>query len=111
MKIPKDLLITLEIARETKIGSKISELNLLSPKHCLLSSYILLEKNNPNSKWTPYLDILPKSYDNFPIFFNDEELSFLNGSPFLLVISNKKRDILADYNKIITVLFNDLVYS
>lgn len=111
MKIPKDLLITLEIAKGTNIGNKISQLNLLSPKHCLLTSYILIEKRNPNSKWTPYLDILPKSYDNFPIFFNEEELSFLKGSPFLLVISNKKRDILADYNKIISVYLIDLVYS
>jgi histone-lysine N-methyltransferase SETD3 len=77
MKIPNSLLITLELARENYIGSKVSQLNLLSPKHCLLTSYILQEKIKSESKWKPYLDILPRSYDNFPIFYTEEELYLL----------------------------------
>jgi histone-lysine N-methyltransferase SETD3 len=57
------------------------ELN--SPKHCLLTTYILQEKYNKNSKWKYYLDILPQDYTNFPIFYTDGELKYLEGSPFL----------------------------
>ena len=79
------MLITLEKAKETDIGKKMLPIyfDLHSPKHCLLSSFILLELHSSQSKWKPYLDILPKSYENFPIFFNDEEKSYFKGSPFL----------------------------
>jgi len=84
------MLITLEKAKETDLGKKILSIyfDLHSPKHCLLSSFILLELNNPNSKWKHYLDILPKNFDNFPIFFSDEEKSYFKGSPFLSKISS-----------------------
>ena len=31
----------------------------------------------------PFMDVLPKSFDNWPIFFPDKELLDLEGSPFL----------------------------
>ena len=33
-----------------------------------------------------YLDMLPKYFKNYPIFFNEEELSYLKGSPILEAI-------------------------
>lgn len=79
------MLITLEMAKESPFGMRIvnANLNLNSPKHCMLTTYILQERINPNSKWLNYIDILPKSYENFPIFFTDEEKKYLQGSPFL----------------------------
>jgi histone-lysine N-methyltransferase SETD3 len=85
-------LITLELAKTTNASKKIIEykLDLLSPKHSFLSTYLLREKRNPNSFWKPYLDILPQEYDSFPIFFPEEDLNWLRGSPFLsyLIIFN-----------------------
>jgi len=106
------MLITLEKAKETELGKKILSIyfDLHSPKHCLLSSFILLELNNPQSKWKYYLDILPKSYENFPIFFNDEEKSWFIGSPFLKQINEKISDIEEDYNLIKYVLSNIILY-
>lgn len=69
--MPLSHLITLEMAKETEVGKKITnhKLDLLSPKHSYLSTFLLREKKNPNSFWRPYLDILPSDYNSFPIFF------------------------------------------
>lgn len=73
------------MAKATPIGSKMekAKLNLLSPKHSFLSSFVLQERKKPDTKWHPYFDILPKSCSNFPIFFTADEKKFLEGSPFL----------------------------
>ena len=49
------------MSKETTISKKIisSKVDLLSPKHTYLSTFLLLEKRNPESYWKPYLDILP----------------------------------------------------
>ena len=101
LTIPQECLISLELVLSTEYGKKIGEfmhIELSSPKHCLLSSYLLFEKNNP--KWKYYFDILPKNFSNFPIFYTDNELKYLKGSPFLNQIIEKKMDIQKDYLKL-----------
>ena len=101
MARPRQCLITLEVAFSTNYGKKISEFmyrELNSPKHCLLSSFILFEENNPIYKY--YFDLLPNDYSNFPIFYSKKELEYLKGSPFLNLIINKKIDMKMDYNKL-----------
>ena len=101
MTIPKDCLISLETAFETSYGKKIGEFmynELNSPKHCLLTSFLLYEEKNPKYKY--YFDLLPKDYSNFPIFYTNKELDYLKGSPFLDQILEKKEDMKADYNKL-----------
>jgi serine/threonine protein kinase len=58
------------------------ELN--SPKHCLLTSFLLYEEKNPKYKY--YFDLLPHDFSNFPIFYTSKELEYLKGSPFLYQI-------------------------
>jgi len=101
--IPKTHIITLEMAKATPIGQKMvaANLNLLSPKHSFLSSFILQEKAKEESWWKPYLDILPESYSNFPIFYTDEDKEWLTGSPFLDQVNEKIQDIEEDYNAIV----------
>jgi histone-lysine N-methyltransferase SETD3 len=72
------------------------ELN--SPKHCLLSAFLL--ENLKNEKWKFYFDLLPKDFSNFPIFYTEKELEYLKGSPFLNQIYEKKVDMKSDYEKI-----------
>ena len=101
MTIPKDCLISLETAFETSYGKKIREFmynELNSPKHCLLTSFLLYEEKNPKYKY--YFDLLPKDYSNFPIFYTNKELDYLKGSPFLSQILEKKEDMKSDYNKL-----------
>jgi histone-lysine N-methyltransferase SETD3 len=101
MTIPRDCLISLENALDTTYGKKIGEFmynELNSPKHCLLSSFLLYEEKNPKYKY--YFDLLPKDYSNFPIFYTNKELEYLKGSPFLSQILEKKEDMKNDYNKL-----------
>jgi histone-lysine N-methyltransferase SETD3 len=101
MTIPKECLISLEDALATSYGKKIGEFmynELNSPKHCLLSSFLLYEEKNPKYKY--YFDLMPKDYSNFPIFYKNKELEYLKGSPFLSQILEKKEDMKNDYNKL-----------
>lgn len=99
---PKSQIITLEMAKATPIGKKMEEakIKLLSPKHSFLSSYVLQEKRKPDSFWKPYLDILPNTCNNFPIFFTAEEKEWLKGSPFLDQVEEKISDMDQDYTSI-----------
>ncbi|KAL4487539.1 hypothetical protein ABPG72_007059 [Tetrahymena utriculariae] len=103
--IPKSHLITLEMAKETPVAKKIiaAKLNLLSPKHSFLSTFLLQERKNNESKWKPYLDILPSDYNQFPIFFSEDDLSWLKGSPFQNQVREKKADVKRDYDDICSV--------
>ena len=101
MTIPKCCLITLENALRTEYGKKIGKFmysDLNSPKHCLLSSFLLYEAQNQKYKY--YFDLLPKFFNNFPVFYTKEELGYLKGSPFLEQILEKKKEMKNDYYKI-----------
>ena len=75
--IPKEQIISLEMAFASPVGKKMFEKGLrqrlISPKHSFLCTYIMQERRKPDSEWNIYIDILPKCYSNFPIFFTDEE--------------------------------------
>ena len=112
MSIPKECLITLELVMSKPYGKQISELmhhELNSPKHCLLSCFLLFEENNPSYKY--YFDLLPKDYSNFPIFYMQNEIEYLAGSPFMNVIINKKIDMQMDYNKLCDKIENFSQFS
>lgn len=93
------------MAEESPIGAKMMYHNLkarlLSPKHGFLTTYILQERlKGEESYYFPFIDILPKSFENFPIFFTDEEKEYLKGSPFLAQVEEKIEDIKTDYDLI-----------
>lgn len=83
------------MAYQTPIGKLMYEKGLrqrlISPKHSFLSSYLLQEKRKPISeqRFKEYLDILPKSLNDFPIFFTEEERVWLKGSYLLHQIHEK----------------------
>ena len=114
MTIPKECLISLETALETNIGKEIGKFmysELTSPKHCLLTSFLLTEEKNP--KWKFYFDLLPTDYSNFPIFYTQKELDYLKGSSFLNQIYDKKIDMKLDYEKLCKFIpsFNQFSYK
>ena len=114
MTIPKECLISLETALSTSIGKEIGKFmysELTSPKHCLLTSFLLTEEKNP--KWKFYFDLLPTDYSNFPIFYTQKELDYLKGSSFLNQIYDKKIDMKLDYEKLCKFIpsFNQFSYK
>lgn len=93
------------MAEQSPIGAKMMYFNLksrlLSPKHGFLTTYILQERlKGEDSPYFPFIDILPKSFENFPIFFTPEEKEWLKGSPFLDQVEEKIEDIKSDYDLI-----------
>ena len=102
--VPLPLIITLEMAFKSPIGRLMYEKGLrqrlISPKHSFLGTYLMQERRKENTDFAQYLDILPKSLRDFPIFFTEEEKEFLKGSPFLNQINVKLEDIKIDYDLI-----------
>lgn len=84
--VPKHEIITLEMAFASPIGSLMfargHRNRLLSPKHSFLATYIMQERRKEVTIFDKYIDILPKAFDNFPIFYTQEERTWLEGSPF-----------------------------
>jgi histone-lysine N-methyltransferase SETD3 len=107
------MLLTLDMAKETNIANAIlnTNIDLLSPKHCFLSIYLLQEKYNEYTNWKNYLNVLPKNYSNFPIFYTDNEKKLLQGSPFLQQVFDKLRDIEADYKSICKISMDFAKFS
>lgn len=60
------------------------------------------ERRKPESYFKEFIDILPKNFTNFPIFYTAEERKALEGSAMQNVITDKIRDIQTDYNMITT---------
>jgi hypothetical protein len=51
-----------------------------------------------DSKYKDFLNLMPKSLDNFPVMFSEKEMEKLTGSPFKYRVLKKKRDIQDDYD-------------
>jgi histone-lysine N-methyltransferase SETD3 len=102
--VPKHQIITLELAFASPVGKRMYEKGLrqrlISPKHSFLSTFIMQERRKPDTIWFSYLDILPKNFSNFPVFFEDDDKKWLEGSPFLEQIAEKIDDIKKDYELI-----------
>jgi histone-lysine N-methyltransferase SETD3 len=95
------------MAKAAPIGKKMLDagLDLLSPKHSFLSTFLLQEKKKADSFWRPYIDLLPSDYNSFPVFFDDADLKMLEGSPFLEQVKEKKSDLKKDYDAILNVKY------
>ena len=110
LSIPYEALITLELAQESEIGKNITSTvkkQLKSPNHCVFTTYLLSEmEKGESSKWKFYLDMLPESYDNFPVFYKEKEEQLLKGTSFLQIVNSKKKEIYQDYVTLCGVINN-----
>lgn len=110
LRIPYDALITLETAQESEIGKNITssvKKQLKSPNHCVFTTYLLSElEKGEKSKWKFYFDMLPESYDNFPVFYKEKEEQLLKGTTFLQIVNSKKKEIYQDYVTLCGVIDN-----
>lgn len=58
-------------------------------------------QKHPNSRYQPYIDLLPEDHSCFPINYTKEELELLDGSPFLNMIYEKVIGLKKDYETVI----------
>eukprot|EP01035_Chromulina_nebulosa_P020227 gene20227-26257_t len=108
INIPLKCLITVEMGKETDIGRSIllSNIELDAPKHIFLMIFMLIDSKNPNSFFKPYYNILPKTLNNMPIFWSNDELDYLQGSYLLNQIDERITAIEADYSAICSIAPN-----
>jgi hypothetical protein len=62
--IPEGLIMSIDAAKSSPIGKHLDDL----PAWICLALFLLHEKANPESRWRPYLDILPEELDT-PFFW------------------------------------------
>lgn len=100
--VPKKLIVTLEMAVKSPIGIKMVDLELQDklkePTHCFIAFYVLNERKI-NKDWNvnPYLAVWPDKFNNFPVMFTEEELTWLEGCSLLTTIRDKKETAKSDY--------------
>ena len=71
---------------------------MANPKHTIMACLLMQEQaKEGDSAFQPFLDILPKDIDDFPIFFSDEEKEWLDGSTIQLKIQGQQRAFENDY--------------
>lgn len=100
LEVPLKMIMTSDLAKEAYFGKRIVESGYdpLST-HTFLATYLLQEKlKGQESFWFPFIDILPSSYRNMPIFFDEEELSYLKGSFSLKKIDERIESLTKEYN-------------
>jgi protein-histidine N-methyltransferase len=104
--IPRKLLITHQMGRETKMGKRLVNKNVTfnSPKHAYIIVFMVEEMRKGNSFFQPYFDILPDDLSNFPIFWNKKELDMLKGSAILTQIKDRKNYLKDDYKRLIKAI-------
>jgi hypothetical protein len=105
LQIPKECIITTLDAQNSHIGQKVSN-SEFEPRstHTWLALYILQEKFSNVSFFKPYLDILPRHYNNFPSFYKPAEITKLKGSFALDMLKGRKIQLELEYNNFIHCL-------
>lgn len=106
MAIPEPLLITDAMARQTPEGQRLKEYEpqLSVPNHCQVIVYMMNGIAAGNTFFQPYYDVLPKNFNNFPIFWDSKMLGWLRGSSLVEEIEERKLNMRNDYNIICKAL-------
>ena len=108
--VPLKLLIHEGHGQQTDVGSKVwnsPNNNIIVPAHTQVIIYMLVSGARDAARGqgctsfhAPYYRILPETFDCFPIFWNEEEMSWLKGSDLVRQIHDRKRNILADHYEV-----------
>jgi len=105
LEISLKCMMTTELGKETEIGKEVIDKKLsLYSKHNWISFILLENLCKSDSIWRTYIDILPKNFDNVPIFFKKDYLNMLKGCTCLSKILSKIASLQTEYK----FLFNNL---
>ncbi|KAJ0176061.1 hypothetical protein K1T71_008235 [Dendrolimus kikuchii] len=104
LTVPAKVMMTEKDAQDSDLADFIAVDPLLqNMPNITLALFLLLEKNNSDSFWKPYIDTLPEKYSTI-LYFTSEELAELRPSPVfessLKLYRNIARQYAYFYNKI-----------
>jgi protein-histidine N-methyltransferase len=100
LQVPRTHMLTLELARESEIGRAIAEGLNPDNEDLYLASFILQEKHREGSFWKPYIDSLPESYPQMPLFYGSEEHALLKGCFALTLLTHQAQSLQDDYRRL-----------
>ena len=110
ISIPKHLLITEEMGRNTYLARKLRDAGVKLENPALHHIVLFLVHQNRHNDTTnginfePYMNILPESYDNFPVFWDVEQLAILESSNFLMDVKASQKKLEAIYDQIYSAI-------
>jgi protein-histidine N-methyltransferase len=97
--IPRKLMITPAIARESAIGKLIAAHCQNAADHDYLAAF-LLEIKHEGGFWKPYVDVLPTNYSHIPLNYSENELDALKGTYIFPVIRRRREKHKKLYEKL-----------
>ena len=103
--IPHDYIMTSDVAKASEIGRAIIDSPVeLRSKHSYLASYLLQEREKgEESRWFPYIAVLPARFETIPLFFDDDMRSLLTGSIALRKIDDRLESLRLEYDALCEV--------
>eukprot|EP00794_Sanderia_malayensis_P012142 gene12142-13395_t len=106
IKVPKSAMMTAETVSNSPIGRIVSEDPMLSKMPNVALAFLLVyELFNENSKWQPYLNVLPRTYSNI-LYFDIADVEMLKGTSIYLDVLNVLKSIARQYAYIMNLLLN-----
>lgn len=105
VSIPRDLMLTQydtiqhPVLKDALGNGNIKEL-LRKYSSATLAIRLLYEKSLPDSKWKPYLDVLPTTYDS-TIYWSDSEMAGLAEGNLYYITKQYKNQIAEEYNTLV----------
>ena len=64
-----------------------------------LQAVFLMElRRNLSYPWKEYIDLLPKDYSSYPIYFTETEFKWLEGSDIIKTIERNIANLISNYN-------------
>lgn len=104
INVPLEAMMTEDTARKSYLGPLIERDPILQHMgNVSLALHVLGEYVNPQSPWQPYLRILPASYST-TLYFSQEEVLGLKGSPALEEAVRQFRNIARQYSYFYRIL-------
>lgn len=114
LRIPAPLLITLETARASNIGRAIADRGVaLGSPFSEIAAFLIQELDNPGSVWKPFLETLPASFANVPVYFTPDEMDLLQGSFVRRTVQQRRAALRAEHERLRTnvAAFADVGYD
>jgi histone-lysine N-methyltransferase SETD3 len=99
LSIPRACIMTTSDAKNSAMGKELVAAKCqLGHVHSWLAVYLLQERRNSGSFYAPYINSLPRTYSNVPLFYTPSEIAELKGCLVVDMISFILRSIKADYD-------------
>ena len=97
--------MTFERFKDWPSGAEIIKKNLHKKlnhqENSILAVYYLQEQKKMHASYFhDYFTMMPKSFENFPIFFSQKDKDFLKGTKMLEMIKQEIKEIEDDYDTI-----------